>query len=204
MKPYPKIEWHIGIDEAGRGPLAGPVTLGFFAVTSAGKKNPQIKQLLSGVRDSKKLTRARREELFHLTQKISAESPDIRMTTVSVSAKIIEQKGISRAIRGAIATGLRRFGFSPESCNVLLDGSLKAPAIYLHQETIIQGDDIEPLISAASILAKVTRDRYMVKMHKKYPQYGFAQHKGYGTRQHYAAIKRSGVCELHRVSWIQK
>ena len=203
MTHLPNIEWYVGIDEAGRGPLAGPVTLGFCAVTSHGLRNDdEIKKMLVQMRDSKQLSEKQRESLHALLKK-NASNPHIITTTVSITADKIEKKGIVWAISFAIAEGLRRLGLPPESAHILLDGGLRAPIKFSSQETIIKGDVTEPLISAASIVAKVTRDRHMTRMAKKFPHYGFAKHKGYGTKAHREAVKKYGACEIHRTSWIK-
>ncbi len=203
MKLHPHIDWYIGIDEAGRGPLAGPITLGFFAVTSHGiQEDSEVKKILLQVKDSKQLSEKQRQKMYSYMCKKISHNPHIKSTTVSISAQVIEQNGITFAIKEAISRGLLNLEISYQNTQVLLDGGLKAPQEYF-QSTIVRGDQSEPLIAGASILAKVTRDHYMKRMHKKYPQYGFAQHKGYGTPQHYQAIRRHGICRLHRSSWIK-
>ena len=92
----------------------------------------------------------------------------------------------------------------PKKCLVLLDGGLRAPKRFMYQKTIIRGDEKEYAIALASIMAKVTRDRKMVKLSKKYPLYGFNSHKGYGTKKHYEKIKKCGLCELHRRSFLKQ
>ena len=105
------------------------------------------------------------------------------------------------AIRRALAEALSRLEADPKECHVLLDGSLSAPAEYVHQKTIIRGDDSEPVISLASIMAKVTRDRLMKRLSPKYPEYDFHTHKGYGTASHISAIGRCGLSDIHRASF---
>jgi ribonuclease HII len=118
----------------------------------------------------------------------------------SVSAASIDSKGIAPAIRRAIAAGISDLECDPADTFIKLDGSLRAPAEFT-QETIIKGDDKEQVIGLASIMAKVTRDRYMVQQDAKYPQYGFAQHKGYGTKAHIEAIAKYGFSPIHRRSY---
>lgn len=101
-----------------------------------------------------------------------------------------------------MATGLTKLSV-PATANIFLDGSLKLPETYKKQQTIIKGDELIPLISLASIAAKVTRDRYMCKVAKKHPEYGFEIHKGYGTKKHYEALKKSGMCGIHRKSFLR-
>ncbi|KKU86255.1 MAG: Ribonuclease HII [Parcubacteria group bacterium GW2011_GWA1_47_9] len=181
----------IGIDEAGRGPLAGPMVIAAVAVFGS-PTSYRKSDFLKGIRDSKKLTRLGRERWYRVLKKKAA------CQYVSVSARSIDQNGISRAAREAIARLLKKFPIKPNL--VLLDGSLYAPPKY-KQKTIIKGDEKIPLIAAASIIAKVTRDRKMCTLHKKYPHYNFAQHKGYGTRAHMAAIRRHGLSDIHRRSF---
>jgi ribonuclease HII len=121
-----------------------------------------------------------------------------------VSASHIDKYGISHAIRKGIEDGLKKLALNPETARILLDGSLKAPEIFTDQETIIKGDAKEKIIGLASIMAKVTRDRYMAQVAKKYPKYEFEIHKGYGTRKHCDAIERHGISALHRKSFCKR
>jgi ribonuclease HII len=203
----------IGIDEAGRGPLAGPVAVGAFAVRFKNAKN--LLKMFKGARDSKKMTGAAREAVFLEIKK--AEKAGLVYFAVSYSsAKMIDEKGIVPAIKSALNRSLKKIeNFSLRSdlstqvgpelndCQVLLDGSLKAPLRYVNQKTIIGGDNIEPVISLASICAKVLRDRKMKRLAKKYPHYGFEVHKGYGTKTHYKAIKKHGFSKEHRKSFLK-
>jgi ribonuclease HII len=178
-----------GVDEAGRGPLAGPVAVGVVWVS---KKFDM--RLLRGVKDSKQLTPHVRNSLYtHLTH-----LPGLHWAVVMIGAKVIDRGGINEAIRLTLQKALVRSGVKPRSTLLLLDGGLHAPSVYVHQKTIIRGDQTELLIGAASILAKVTRDKYMVRAHKRYPKYGFALHKGYGTELHRANIQKHGLSPLHR------
>lgn len=203
MKSSSKITWHIGIDEVGRGPIAGPVTIGVFAVRENVLKEKKIMDILRRVKDSKQLTVLQRENLFRDIQNLTRKRDGVLYRTVSISAKDIDERGIAACIRTAIARGLSKIPGDVDNVSIKLDGGLQAPERFAYQETIIKGDQKEPLISAASIVAKVARDRYMIRMDAVFPGYGFAQHKGYGTRQHYKAIKKNGMCELHRTTWIQ-
>ena len=207
------MKWIVGVDEAGRGPLAGPVTVGLVCVPVNFDWG-----LVSGVRDSKKLSEKKREEIFKRVQELQTEGK-LQYVVKSVSAQSIDSKGIAPAIRRSIAAGLYdlltdgkpstksrgntpiNWSIAPTDCHIKLDGSLTAPAEFIHQETIIKGDDKELVIGLASIMAKVTRDRYMVEQDKKYPQYGLAQHKGYGTKAHREAIARHGFSPIHRQSY---
>ena len=199
-----KTTWHIGIDEVGRGPIAGPVTIGVFAVQKKALKEKKVKEVLHHVKDSKQLTEKQREILFQDINSLTRKRKDIIYRTVSISATEIDRRGIAPCIRTAIARGLSQTKVDPAQTQVFLDGGLKAPDRFTKQETIIKGDQLNPLISAASIVAKVTRDRYMVRIEKIFPGYGFSQHKGYGTKMHYRKIKKQGLSELHRATWIKK
>ncbi|MEI8062396.1 MAG: ribonuclease HII, partial [bacterium] len=138
------------------------------------------------------------EEFFELIKKHKIAS-----AVVMVSNKIIDTKGISYAIRFAIKTLLKNLNTSTKNTKIFLDGSLKAPLEFT-QETIIKGDEKVPVISLASIMAKVTRDQYMKKISKKYPLFDFHVHKGYGTKRHISAIKTHGPSTLHRKTFITR
>jgi len=188
------LKFIVGVDEAGRGPLAGPVTVGLVKIPADFDW-----ELVPGVRDSKKISEKKREVIYkrvlelHIQKKLS-------YVVKSVSAKSIDSKGISPAIRRSIAAGIDDLECNPADTFIKLDGSLHAPAHYA-QETIIKGDDKEMVIGLASIMAKVTRDRYMIEQDAIYPQYGLAQHKGYGTKAHREAIAQHGFSPIHRQSY---
>ncbi|KKW36410.1 MAG: Ribonuclease HII, partial [Candidatus Giovannonibacteria bacterium GW2011_GWA2_53_7] len=122
----------------------------------------------------------------------------LRYSVAFSTHSLIDEEGITAAVKIAIAEALRKLKAEPHNCSIFLDGLLAAPAEYKRQHTIIGGDDILPLISLAAIAAKVTRDRLMIRLSKKYPQYGFESHKGYGTQQHWDALNQFGLCEIHR------
>ena len=189
-----KCKWIVGVDEAGRGPLAGPVTVGLVMVPSDFDW-----ELVPGVRDSKKISEKKREVIYKRVTELNAQKK-LSFVVKSVSAKSIDSKGIAPAIRRSIEAGISDLECDPSSTFIKLDGSLHAPAIY-DQETIIKGDDKEMVIGLASIMAKVTRDRYMVGQDAKYPQYGLATHKGYGTKAHMQAIAEHGFSPIHRQSY---
>lgn len=189
------MRYLVGIDEAGRGPLAGPVAVGVAAVPMDFDWS-----MLPGVRDSKKISEKKREEIFERARELE-KSSSLRFFVATSSAAYIDVYGIVPAIKRALAEALSRLEVAPEECRVLLDGSLKAPAEYVHQETIVRGDDTEPIISLASIVAKVSRDRLMRRLAAKYPTYDFEVHKGYGTRAHQQVIARCGLSEIHRASF---
>ncbi|MEI6022467.1 MAG: ribonuclease HII [bacterium] len=193
-------QYIVGIDEVGRGPLAGPVTL--CAVVCSAEFYKKLARY-EGLTDSKKLTEKNREHWYTLAKLMKAEGL-ISFVVVSKSNTHIDRYGISASIKTAVVACLEKLEIDPLHTKVLLDGSLHAPAIYINQETIIKGDQKEKIISLASIIAKVTRDRYMVKIAKKYPVYGFDIHKGYGTKIHRDAIKKHGMSDLHRKSFCGK
>lgn len=186
----------LGIDEAGRGPLAGPVSIGAVYI----QKNRKIP--LQGLRDSKQLSEEKREEWFRRIQEWQKEGR-LQYAVTLVSQGVIDAKGISFAIQKGVASNLQKLRANPKSTEVLLDGSLKAPKEYINQKTIIKGDEKIPVISLASIVAKVTRDRAMKKLGKKYPEYRFEIHKGYGTFAHRKAIQKYGPCPIHRKTFLR-
>lgn len=186
----------LGVDEAGRGPLAGPVAVGVVMVP----EGFDVKKEFPGVADSKKLSEKRREKIFEMLNK-RAEQGEVRFTVEFESADMIDEKGIATAVRRALSRGVNKLAPDSALVHVQLDGSLKAPPEY-SQETIINGDELIPLISLASIAAKVTRDQLMLELAKKYPEYGFEKHKGYGTKLHYEMLEKHGLCVIHRRSYI--
>lgn len=187
----------IGIDEVGRGPLAGPVTLCACAVP-----HDFDFSLFDGIRDSKKLSEKKRVEWHTKISDLKARKM-LDFAHASVSAEEIDRRGIARAIEEAVRLCLVELGLKPELVEVRLDGALKAPREYARQKTIIKGDEKEPVISAASIVAKVVRDGYMTEISLTYPVYGFAKHKGYGTALHIRAIKEHGMSPLHRRTFLK-
>jgi ribonuclease HII len=163
-----------------------------------------FKKFSVGVRDSKKLSEKKREEWFERilhgvgTKKFS-------FVVSFVGAETIDRRGISFALRSALSESLKKLKIPPTETLVLLDGGLHAPKEYLFQKTIIKGDEKESIISLSSIAAKVLRDRKMVALAKKYPEYGFEKHKGYGTALHYDAILQFGkIKKIHRKSFLSK
>lgn len=189
------MKYIVGVDEAGRGPLAGPVSVGLVILNS--KFN---KRFFRGIKDSKKLTEKAREEWFQKAKKAKlAGLLDFKVALVS--EKVIDKQGIVRAINLGMEKCLKDLKV-PLNSAIFLDGSLSASKKFKNQKTVIRGDEKIPVISLASICAKVTRDRYMVKISKKYPQYGFAVHKGYGTKVHRENIKKLGVINLHRKTFL--
>ena len=198
-------KYTIGIDEAGRGPLAGPVSVG--AVLIPEKFASSAQEIFGEVKDSKKLTTKKREEWFVKMQE-EKKKGNIDFIVAFASAHDIDTIGIVPSIRRALTGALTKLtkDVCPRSnlgqVRVLLDGGLKAPEEFVNQETIIKGDEKEMIISMASIVAKVLRDKEMLRLAKKYPEYGFEKHKGYGTKVHYENIKENGLCEIHRKSFL--
>lgn len=177
-----------GIDEAGRGPLAGPV----YAAAVVLKK----RQTIEGVNDSKKLSEKKREELF---DKIITQCDDYSIGTAS--EKEIDEINILQATFLAMKRAVEGLSVKPDCA--LVDGN-QTPPLECSVTTVIKGDSKSESIAAASIIAKVSRDRYMLKMAEKYPEYGFEKHKGYGTKLHYEMIEKYGICDIHRKSFLKK
>ena len=174
-----------GVDEAGRGPLAGPVLVAAVILDP--------RQTIAGLDDSKKLNERRREALF----------PQIREKSVAWSIVEVAVDEIDRVnILQATLLGMQRAveQLVPAPSLALIDGN-KAPRLNCEVQTIVGGDALEPAISAASILAKVTRDRLMKELHLRYPCYGFDRHKGYPTAEHLRLLKEYGPCAIHRKSF---
>nr|MCX6701824.1 ribonuclease HII [Candidatus Zambryskibacteria bacterium] len=202
------MKYIVGIDEVGRGPLAGPVTICVIAcdikLYTKLKKNRQLPPL---GKDSKKLSQFNRQKYARTLKAIIQGLPldkkyiGLAYVVVNVSNKIIDEKGISFAIKKAISQGIKKLRLNPKNCQILLDGGLKAPKEFKKQKTIIKGDEREKIIAWASILAKVTRDALMCRLAKKYSQYGFEIHKGYGTLNHRKYIKKYGLSNIHRKSF---
>ena len=185
-----RLRWHApgllaGVDEAGRGPLAGPVVAAAVILDDL--------RPIAGLADSKKLTAARREALFD----------DIRAHALCTSIAEASVEEIDRLnILQATLLAMRRavLGLRLKPALVLVDGN-QLPLLGMPAEPIVRGDALVPAISAASILAKVHRDRWCAQVHGQYPEYGFAGHKGYGTVAHLAALQAHGACALHRHSF---
>ena len=176
-----------GIDEAGRGPLAGPVVAAAVIFP--------VECFVDGVDDSKKLTHHRREELFPRIQEQA-----LCVGTGIVGQQDIDEMNILQATFKAMHIAIASLTVRPE--HLLIDGN-RFTGNELPFTTIVDGDALCHAIAAASIIAKVTRDRIMVEQDALYPEYGFARHKGYGTAQHRAAIAHYGLCPIHRRSFCQ-
>ena len=170
----------IGMDEAGRGPWAGPLVAAACYIP----KNTR----LPGLNDSKKLSPAQREELFHQIKNKTKFGIGIAKTHEV-------NKGLKYALNLSFKRALKEIGLKPDK--LIIDGRDKLDLPYDYR-TIIKGDQKERPIMAASILAKVSRDKMMEKFAKKYPKYGFCKHKGYGTRHHSSQLQKYGICPIHR------
>ena len=200
-----KQKYIIGIDEVGRGPLAGPVTVAAIAATANFQKNFKVK-----LKDSKKLSPKQREKWFKFVKENK-----IPFAIANVWPKTIDKINISKAANLAatrciikLTTNNQRLTI--KNCKIFLDGGLylnlqpttnNQRQNKIKAKTIIRGDEKIPAIALASIVAKVHRDTLMKRLHKKYPQYGFDKHKGYGTKLHYKMLKKYGISEIHRKSF---
>lgn len=194
------MRYIVGIDEAGRGPLAGPVAVGAVSVAYPERSRGVAKKFFKSIKDSKKLSSIGRELWF--TRALNARKEGRLNFAVSlVSEKVIDRMGIVYAIKLGIRKCLSTLKVSGDS-QIYLDGGLRAPEQFKHQKTIIKGDEKIPIISLASIMAKVTRDRKMVRLSKKFPKYNFHIHKGYGTNMHRRTIKKYGPTIIHRQSFL--
>lgn len=218
----------IGIDEVGRGPIAGPVAVAAFKLPIDSYQlliENAKEETKTPLRDSKKLSKKQREVWFKFLKK-QKEDGKCDYVISFVSPEMIDKFGIAKCIQKALNESLTKvasralpnfYRFTPEGSytdknleglaslslfDIYLDGGLKAGEEYINQQTIIKGDELHPIISLASIVAKVTRDGVMAKYSKEYPEYGFENHSGYGTKAHYEAIKKYGQTKIHRKSFI--
>lgn len=182
------VELICGVDEAGRGPLAGPVCAAAVILPRGID--------IAGLNDSKKLTEKKREKLFDT---ICSEAVSYGIAFAGVDE--IEQMNILNAAMLAMNRAIDKLSVKPALA--LIDGN-RDSAIRMPSRCIVKGDAKCADIAAASILAKVSRDRYMLKMAEKYPEYHFEKHKGYGTKLHYEALREYGPCEIHRPSFLRK
>lgn len=177
-----------GVDEAGRGPLAGPVCAAAVILPRG--------TVIDGLNDSKKLSEKKREELFAI---ICDKALSFGIAFASVEE--IEEMNILNAAMLAMNRAIDKLEPAPQLA--LIDGN-RSSGIAVESRCVVKGDAKCADIAAASILAKVTRDRYMLEMAEKYPQYHFEKHKGYGTKLHYEALREYGPCEIHRPSFLRK
>lgn len=186
-KHYSECEFICGIDEAGRGPLAGPVVAGAVIL-------PKDSRILY-INDSKKLSEKRREELFEVIHKEA-----ISIGVGIVSPERIDEINILQATYEAMRMAINNLTVTPD---ILLNDAVTIPGVAIEQVPIIKGDAKSISIGAASIIAKVTRDHLMYAYDNQYPEYGFAKHKGYGTKQHTEALQKYGPCPIHRFSFLK-
>ncbi len=177
-----------GVDEAGRGPLAGPVYAAAVILPSD--------CVIEGLNDSKKLTEKKREALFD-----EIKEKALAYGIASADEKEIDEINILNATFLAMKRAIASLSVRPDLA--LIDGNQK-PHTDIEEVTVIKGDAKSMSIAAASVLAKVSRDRFMLEMAEKYPQYEFARHKGYGTKLHYEKIVQYGVCDIHRRTFLKK
>lgn len=186
-KQYDYCSYICGIDEAGRGPLAGPVVAGAVVL-------PKDARILY-INDSKKLSEKKREELFEVIKK-EAISVGVGIAT----PQRIDEINILQATYEAMRMAISELSVKPD---ILLNDAVTIPEVDIQQIPIIKGDAKSMSIGAASIIAKVTRDHMMYEYDKQYPEYGFAKHKGYGTKQHTRAIREYGACPIHRMTFLK-
>ena len=182
-----------GVDEAGRGPLAGPVVAAAAILPSRWGQDGLPREL-SGLNDSKQLTEARREAFFEFITGCG----DIEFGIAAVEAGVIDEINILQATHRAMNEALAKL--KPLPPHALVDG-LPVKSLRVKQTAIVKGDARSYSIAAASVLAKVTRDRVMLEHHARWPEYAFAEHKGYGTAKHLEAIAKHGACEIHRMTF---
>lgn len=204
-------KYKIGIDEVGRGPIAGPVCVCAFLIKddlfliSCTNESFTKDNKLSKLRDSKKLSKKQREEWSNFLHK--AKKDNLCDFAISfVSSENIDKFGIAKCIQKALDESLinitSRGNNTFDKFHLFLDGGLHAKKEFINQETIIKGDELHPVISLASIIAKVSRDKVMEKFAKQFVEYGFEKHVGYGTKAHYEAIKKYGQTPIHRKTFI--
>lgn len=182
-----------GADEAGRGPMAGPLVGAAVALTDVQKKE----LVALGLRDSKKMTPQRREELFSRMCKMG-----VAWEAQAAGTIIIETFNVSRASLWAMGRSVRKLPLPVDL--VIVDGLQTLPGLLIAQLSLAKADDLVPAVSAASVVAKVLRDRIMTALDRLYPQYGFARHKGYPTQEHRVAVQAFGLSPVHRAAFCKK
>ena len=183
-----KINYICGIDEAGRGPLAGPVVVGSVIMPKD--------SMIEGVNDSKKVSEKKREKLYDLITKEA-----ISYSVGIIDNKVIDEINILNATKKALTESIMELDVKPDI--IMVDALTKIDTCGIPYISMIKGDSKVYSISCASIIAKVTRDRMMYEYDKIYPVYGFAKHKGYGTAFHINSIKENGICMIHRKTFIK-
>jgi ribonuclease HII len=190
----------IGIDEAGRGPVAGPLSVAAVSLEKELSLEEEPLSFLKGdpFKDSKKISPKRRNAIFEFIK----GSKDLEFVHLFIKADFIDKNGISMALKCAVEELLEKLGAGFADA-ILLDGNLYAPDKYTKQETIIKGDEKILEITLASVVAKVMRDKYMEDLAGSFPEYGFEKHKGYGTKQHMELIRKFGLCQEHRNTFLR-
>ena len=196
-KGFDNFSYYIGIDEAGRGPLAGPVAVGAVCAQKRFFTEPFFKK----IKDSKQLSAQKRRKIFNII-KMEEDAGRLSYSISFIGSSSIDSYGINQCIYRGISRCLERVCMFPEHSLILLDGGISAPPKYKNQKTIIRGDEKEALIALASIVAKVTRDERMERLGMKYPKYLFEEHKGYGTKAHFKRIREFGPTHFHRKSYL--
>ena len=195
-----KTRFLVGIDEVGRGPVAGPVY-----VCAVLAEADAMESIVAGVkvplRDSKKLTKKMKDKWFEYLQSL-ARDKKLRYVISKASNREIDDKGIAVCIKACVDNCLEKLGAELVETKVFLDGGLHAHPKFI-QETVIKGDENIPIISLASIIAKVSRDKEMQELALEYPDYLWEKNMGYGTSAHLSAIKEKGTCPLHRVTFLK-
>jgi len=204
-----RYKWFVGVDEVGRGPLAGPVSVGLFAIRADSKFDQNLKHFGVKIGDSKKISESdrvkTRDFLVRVKKDMKDFSTDFHFSVLHKSAAEIDKRGITVCIHALVNESIKKFSKkyeldSARDVFAFLDGSLKTTQCDF--EVIIKGDSKVPLIGAASIIAKVTRDELMKKLAQKHPKYGLEIHKGYGTLAHRTALKKHGPSLIHRTSFL--
>lgn len=212
METKVKNSYIFGIDEVGRGPIAGPVCVCSFALEKELYKDFVSKSqehLNLEIRDSKKLTKIQRHKWFDFLSE-QKKNGKCFFNFSFVSSSNIDKFGISKCIQRALDESLDKTILDIKNKNegkdfnfrILLDGGLKARDIFDDQETFVKGDEVHPVISFASVVAKVSRDKVMANFSKEYAHYGFEKNSGYGTSSHYSVIKDHGLSKIHRKTFI--
>ncbi len=189
-----------GVDEAGRGPLAGPVVATSIVILKDQKpKNNNLKEIFKILKDSKALSNNQREKIFNLIKK----TPEIKYAYSLVSEKTIDKINIEKATFLAMKTSIEKLKnkIQKNPNLILIDGNRKIPNLKYNQKTIVKGDSKVSIIALASVISKVVRDKKMVKLAKIYPQYKFEIHKGYPTKLHLKLLKKYGPSKIHRKSF---
>ncbi len=196
----------VGVDEAGRGPLCGPVVASAVCYKDQGFVIPvELEKEFSLIRDSKKLSETQRERMFdfiheHFFVGVGIVHADTIDRVNILQATFLAMKSAIASLRKQVTTNSQQ-RYGDENFYLLIDGNQEIPNLSLRQEAVVSGDSTVKSIAAASIIAKVTRDRMIVEYDTMYPQYGLAQHKGYGTKLHMDALRKYGPSPIHRMSF---